>query len=220
VVFQRVENSCYLSVDHEVGDSKGLNYNLNDGTFLKIFSDDENFSCQHLGKTKAKSDFLLTWFDNLRLAADQSQLVLKINNANKSLPEKGDKIVSVADYKNFAFPEDSSRQLPKIEVTLFGKEKREMSIAVISFDKEGRPHGIVELTNFSTNDVLSYGFKVENVTGIKCNYVHGEVQGYVVMQTLDKRASFFTVKNGVAHGPAVIIGAVFLLPVSVLFSKF
>lgn len=212
VAFSWEENDCFLRINFRVGVPIGFNFNIFERNFVKTFSEDEKFSCS---KPDSKaSDLLQSWFDILNQEPDQSQLVLKIKG-DKSLPVAGaEKILSVPDYRKFDYSPEILSPPPKIEVTVLGKEKKQMTIVTLSFDDQGQPHGLAELLLYSPTDVKTYGFKLENVTSIQGIFVHGELQGPTLVQTIDQRVSFLTVKNGVAHGPAVIIGSVPILPVS------
>jgi hypothetical protein len=50
---------------------------------------------------------------------------------------------------------------------------------------------------------------------LKGNFVHGKLTGFATLELQDFRTVFLSVKNGVAHGPAIIAGFVPILPVKI-----
>jgi hypothetical protein len=99
-----------------------------------------------------------------------------------------------------------------IQATFLGKERSGISVAEASFDSEGQFHGHAVLV-FPPNDKVQFGFNFDDVIALRGDFVHGQLSGVVALDLQDFRTVYLTVKNGVAHGPAIIAGFVPILPV-------
>jgi len=143
----------------------------------------------------------------------EQHIVLKMRQ-EAEIPQSGEKLVS-----NFVFNNEPMSQNPfnppaTFNVTFFEKENTKAYVNTIGFDVDGKLHGLVKLTIIQANDFKSkLGFDLNGVNFISMVYKHGEVEGPVMLTTLDKRTSTVMVKNGIRHGPAVYYGTVPLLPV-------
>jgi hypothetical protein len=100
----------------------------------------------------------------------------------------------------------------KLKAKLFGSEMSDISVSVGSFDSKSRIHGYAEL-QFPSRDRVQFGFGFDDVIGLKGNFIHGKLIGIATLELQDFRTVYLSVKNGVAHGPAIIAGFVPILPV-------
>ena len=100
----------------------------------------------------------------------------------------------------------------ELKAKVFGNEISEIFVAVGSLDSENAIHGFAEL-RFPLRDRVQFGFGFDDVIGLQGKFVHGKLTGIATLELQDYRTVFISVKNGVAHGPAVIAGFVPILPV-------
>ena len=95
---------------------------------------------------------------------------------------------------------------------VFGYERHGILVSSASFDQDHRLHGFAEL-RVPEQDRVHFGFGFDDVVGLKGRFVHGDLTGIVEVELQDFRRAFLTVRQGVAHGPALIAGFVPILPV-------
>ena len=143
------------------------------------------------------------------------------------LEKRGQQILMILKPEETETHEDGTKILDNIVVNkqsltanLFGSETvSEIFVSVASFDSDNRLHGFAELT-LPPRDRIRFGFTFDDVTSVRGNFVPGNLSGIVLLELQDYRTVYLTVKNGVAHGPAVIAGFVPILPVKVYFQSY
>ena len=99
-----------------------------------------------------------------------------------------------------------------LSVKISGTERTEITLVSGGFDSGNRLHGNAEL-RIPGKDRINFGFVFDDVIAVKGRFSHGQLSGIVVLELQDLRRVFLTVRNSVAHGPAVIAGFVPILPV-------
>ena len=103
-----------------------------------------------------------------------------------------------------------------LKATFLGKERTGIRVSEASFDSQGQLHGHVELV-FPPKDRVQFGFNFDDVIGLRGDFVHGQLSGVVALDLQDFRTVYLSLKEGVAHGPAIIAGFVPILPVCSYF---
>ena len=112
--------------------------------------------------------------------------------------------------------------LNKVNMSIWNGPIQSWSIHQLSVDEDLKPHGEC---NFNLdpqfyNDTGFHNFLNWSPKMISGRFIHGVLQGTLTMYTWRGQLGYFTVKNGILHGPGVMYGIVPILDAEVMHEQF
>ena len=100
----------------------------------------------------------------------------------------------------------------KVELSLWNGPIRSWNVDILSIDKNLNPHGLCRLTlpgNWKIRHQYESGkhkFLDWSIKQILGKFIHGKLNGLVIMLTWQTQIIFTTFVDGVMHGPAFVYG--------------
>ena len=182
---------------------------------IQKFSENQKPLCNlNLNEDAKVSEKLKKWFESLTFEVPKEQHIVLQMRQETGIPQSGEKLVSNFVFNNETISPSPFKPPATFNVTLFEKENAQAYVNTIGFDADNKLHGLVRLKiNQARNFKSKLGFDLNGVSFISMVYKHGEVEGPVMLTTMDRRASLVMVRNGIRHGPSVYYGTVPILPV-------